>query len=127
VTDLGRFEVMGGDYQVIVYAPARPQNCLTQTVTLPPSFDRYTKIDQNTTVDMLLQIPQLQEEVVALLHQMTELDQETSEAGADAITDEMKYASALEAPLRALRNFYRYSQEDLDALIAHLNRKLAGH
>ena len=82
-------------------------------------------VDANSRYDDLLAQPALREFMLRLLEkEYPPAPPAESGAARAAITPEMQQRMDREAPLRSLRSFKGYTQEQLDGLIARLNAML---
>jgi beta-glucosidase len=117
--DTESFEVVQGEYRVHVFSPGRESADVQGTIVLKGSAERSLKVDLNTRFDELMAVPAARKILEPIMAPIMEKEMATAN---ESITPEMKEAMLYEAPLRALRNFYGYSQRDLDRLIRELRK-----
>ena len=122
--ELGDWACSAGRYRVLVGASSRDIRQWAE-IELICTRPRPYVVDANSRYDDLLAQPALRECMLRLLEkEYPPQPQAGSSAARAAITAEMQQRMDREAPLRSLRSFKGYTQEQLDELIERLNALL---
>lgn len=113
-----------GRHRLLVGASSRDIRLAAELELVCPPPRPY-RVDANSRYDDLLAQPSLHDFMLELLEREYPPQPEaTGSAARAAITPEMQQRMDREAPLRSLRSFKGYSQQQLDALIDRLNGML---
>lgn len=117
---LGDWFAPGGEYE-IYFAHASRDIRAAKTLVFEANQQLPLEIHRNTTVGALLKHPKTAAILQPILPQQKE---EGGEASKEAITAEMIRQMFINSPLRTLRGYLNYSQEEMDALVAKLKQAL---